>query len=215
MKKRQLIESVLLKYDHLFHNEKMNYFKRTSVVEHEISPNDTRPIRKPNTVPYALKEEIQMQVQNMLDRGEIRESRSPWSAPAILVPKNNLGWKPKFRFCVDLQALNPVTKFDSYPLPVIEETSSTLYGSKCYSVIDCFQGFWQINIREDHRERTDFTVPSRHCEFNKVPFGLSNSPPSFQRLMDIVLKNLLGIYCYVYLDGVIFSQTAQKHAQRL
>ena len=159
---------------------------------------------------------MQTQVENMLDRGVIRESRSPWSAPSILVPKKSLDGKPKFRFCVDFRALYFVTKFDSYPLPVIEETTSTLYGSKHYSVIDCFQGFWQINIREDHKERTGFTVPSGHYEFNRLPFGMSNSPSSFQRLMVLVLKNLVGIYCYVYLDDVvIFSQTAQEHAQRL
>jgi len=60
---------------------------------------------------------MQTQVENMLDRGVIRESRSPWSAPAILVPKKNLDGKPKFRFSVDLRALNSVTKFDSYPSP--------------------------------------------------------------------------------------------------
>jgi len=116
----------------------MNYFKGTRVIEHEIPLNDTRPIRKPQyRVPYALREEMQTQVENMLDRGVIRDSRFPWSAPAMLVPKKSLDGKPKFRFCVDFRALNSVTKFDSYPLPVIDETTSTLYGSK-YSVIDCF-----------------------------------------------------------------------------
>ena len=76
---RQLIEPVLLKYAHLFHDEEMNDFKGTSVIEHEIPLNDTRPIRKPQyRVPYALREEMQTQVENMLDRGVIRESRSPW-----------------------------------------------------------------------------------------------------------------------------------------
>jgi len=102
--------------------------------------------------------------------------------------EKSLDGKPKFRVCVDFEALNSVTKFESYPLPVIEETTSTLYGSKYYSVIGCYQSFWQINIREDQRERTGFTVPSGLYEFNKYPFGLSNSPSSFKRLMDIVLK---------------------------
>jgi len=91
------------------------------VIEHEIPLNDTWPIRKPQyRVPYVLSQEMQTQVENMLDRGVIRESRSPWSAPAILVPKKILDGKPKFRFCVDFPALNSVTKFDSYPLPVID-----------------------------------------------------------------------------------------------
>ena len=93
---------------------------------------------------------MQTHVENMLDIGVNRESQSPWSAPAILVPKNNLDGKPKFGFCVDFRALNSVTKFDSLPLPLFEEMTSTLYGSKYYSVIDCFQGFWQINIRKNH-----------------------------------------------------------------
>jgi hypothetical protein len=142
VKERQLTEPVLLKYAHLFHDKQMNYFKGTSVIEHEIPLNDTRPIRKPQyTVPYALREKMQTQVQNMLERGVIRESQSPWSAPKILVPKISLERKPRFRFCVDFRALNSFTKFDSYPLLVIEETTSTLYSSKYYSVIDCFKGF--------------------------------------------------------------------------
>jgi len=75
----------------------INYFKRTTVMEHEIPLNDTRPIRKPNRIPYALREEMQAHVENRLDRRG-RESRSPWSDPAILFPKKNLDGKQKFRF---------------------------------------------------------------------------------------------------------------------
>jgi hypothetical protein len=109
-----------------------------------------------------------------------------------------------------------VTKFDTYPLPIFEETTSTLYGSKFYSVLDCYSGFWQINIKEEHKERTAFSVPSGHYEFNRLPFGLSNSPSSFQRLMDIVLKNLVGTECCVSIDdNVIYSKSAQEHALRM
>jgi len=102
---------------------------------------------------------MQTQIQQMLDKGVIRESKSPWSAPSILVPKRSTDGKPKFRFCVDFRALNEVTKFDTYPLPVFEETTSSLHGSKYFSVLDCYSGFWQINIKEEHKERTGFTVP--------------------------------------------------------
>jgi hypothetical protein len=98
VKEGQLIEPVLLKYAHLFH-EQINDFKGTNVIEHEIPLNDTRPIRKLHyRVPYALREEMQTHVKNMLDRGVIRESRSRWSAPEILVPKKSLDGKPKFSF---------------------------------------------------------------------------------------------------------------------
>jgi hypothetical protein len=159
---------------------------------------------------------MKTQVENMLQKGVIRESNCHWSAPALLVPKRSTDGKPKFRFCVDFRALNSVTKFDTYPLPVFDEATSTLHGSKYYSVLDCYSGFWQINIKEEDKEKTGFSVPSGHYEFNRLPFGLSNSPSSFQRLMDIVLKNLVGTECFVFIDDVIiFSKSAQEHALRL
>ena len=117
---------------------------------------------------------------------------------------------------VDFRALNEFTKFDSYPLPVFEEATSTLFGYKYFSVLDCYSGFWQINIKEEHKERTCFTVPFGHYEINRLPFGLSNSPAKFERLMDIVLKNLVGEVSYVFIDDVIiFSKTAAELAARL
>jgi len=109
-----------------------------------------------------------------------------------------------------------VTKFDPYPLPVFEETTSSLFGSKYFSVLDSYSGFWQVAIKEGHKYHTGFTVPFGHYEFNRLPFGLSNSPTNFQRLMDVVLKNLVGTECFVFLDDIIiFSESADEHALRL
>jgi len=117
---------------------------------------------------------------------------------------------------VDFRALNAVTKFDPYPLPVFEESTSTLFGSKYFTVLDCYSGFWQVNIKEEHKDRTGFTVPFDHYQFNRLHFGLSNSPANFQWMMDIVLKDLVGEECYVYVDDIIiFSKTAEEHAWRL
>jgi hypothetical protein len=89
-------------------------------------------------------------------------------------------------------------------------------GSKYFTVLDSYVGFWQVPIRKEHRERTGFSVPSGHYEFNRLRFGLSNSPSNFQRLMDNVLKNLSGTECLVYTDDVIvFSRTPREHAQRV
>jgi len=113
---RQLLEPVLWKYAHLFHDEETNDFRATDVVEHQIELEDTRPIRRPQyRTPFALRGEMKAQVENMLAKGVIRESSSPWSAPAVLVPKKSADGKPKYRFCVDLRALNAVTKFDPTP----------------------------------------------------------------------------------------------------
>jgi hypothetical protein len=73
-----------------------------------------------------------------------------------------------------------------------------------------------VPIKEQHRERTGFTVPFGHYEFNRLQFGLSNSPSNFQRLMDIVLRNLIDVQCYVFIDDIIiFSKSAEEHAARL
>jgi hypothetical protein len=171
--------------------------------------DNVAPIRRPQyQTPNALRDEIKSQIEKMLDKRFIRESNSPWSAPAILVPKKSPDGKPKFRFCIDFRALNSVTKFDPYPLPKFEETTSTLYGYRYFSTLDCFSAFHQVSIKEADKEKTGFTVPFGHYEFNRLPFGLSNSP-NFQRLMDVVLKYLTGVQCWVFIDDIIiFSKSA-------
>jgi len=118
---------------HVFHDEETNDFKSTNVIEPEILLEDDKPIRRPHyKTPFALKDEMKTQVENMLAKGVIRESSSPWSAPAILVLKKSPDRKPKYRFCVDFRGLNAVTKFDPYPLPRFEQTTSVLHGSKYF-----------------------------------------------------------------------------------
>jgi hypothetical protein len=116
-------------------------------------------------------------------------------------------------FCVDFRALTSVTKYDTYLIPVLDKAMASLHGSKYFTTLDCQSGFWQVPIKEEHGEKTGFTV---HYEFTRLPFGQSNSPSNFQRLMDIVLRNLIGTHCWVFIDDlIVFSKTAEEHAQRL
>jgi transposase InsO family protein len=214
---RQEIEPVLLKYAHVFHDDESNDFKGTDLVEHEIHVGNARPIKRPPyKVPYALRDEMKRQVDDMLKRGIIRESKSPWSAPAILVKKKSLNGNQSYRFCIDFRGLNSVTKMDSYPLPQITETTANLYGSKYFSVLDLYSGFHQLSIKEEHKELTGFSVPHGKFECNRMSFGLCGAPSSFQRLMDVALRDMVGTELYVYMDDVILhARTAQEHAQRL
>jgi hypothetical protein len=126
-----VIEPVLIRYAHIFHDDENNDFKSTNLVEHKIITGDAQPIRKAQyRVPFALRQEMENQVKDMLKKGVIRESSSPRSAPVILVPKKSSDSRPKYRFCVNFRALNAVTKSDIYPLPRFKETTSTLPGSK-------------------------------------------------------------------------------------
>ena len=159
---------------------------------------------------------MKKQAENMLAKGVIRESTSPWAAPALLVPKKTLDEKTKYRFCVEFRALNAVTSFNPYPLPVLYETTLTMFGSRYSSVLECYSAFWQIGIREEHKERTGFTVAFGHYEFNRLPFCLSNSPTNFQRLMDTVLKGIIVDESHVFVDDVVvFSRTAEEHEARI
>ena len=120
-----------MKYAYVFHDQEISDFPGTNIVEHYIPVGDVQSIsRPPYRSPFALREEIQSQIQTMLDKGVIRKSTSAWSAPAIFVPKKSADGNPTYRFCVNFGALNSVTKFHSYPLPIFEETVSTLHGSK-------------------------------------------------------------------------------------
>jgi hypothetical protein len=130
---RLVMEPVLRKYRHVFHIEGSNDFRGTDLIENRIITGDAKPIRKaPYRVTFALKTEMENQVQDMLKKGVIEESNSPWSAPAILVPKKSLDGRPKYRFCVDFRALNAVTQFDTYPLPLISRRAQRYMGASTF-----------------------------------------------------------------------------------
>ena len=96
---REHIEPVLIKYAHIFHDEESNDFKRTTVIDYHIPVGDTQPIRRPQyRTPYALRDEMEQQVKKMLQKGVIRPRTSPWSAPAILVPKKSEDGSQNFDF---------------------------------------------------------------------------------------------------------------------
>jgi len=104
----------------------------------------------------------------MLAKGVIEESFSPWNSPALLVPKKSLDGRPKYRFCVDFRALNAVTQFDNYPLPILGEAVARLHGSKYFTVIDCYSGFWQIKLAEEDQDENCFLNPFRPLSVSQI-----------------------------------------------
>lgn len=101
--------------------------------------------------------------------------------------------------CVDYRMLNKRTIKDSYALPRIEDILDTLSGSKFFSVLDMKSGYHQVEIEETHKQRTAFTVgPIGFYEFNRLPFGLSNSPATYQRIMEECLGDLSMKICDLF-----------------
>ncbi|CAF1009622.1 unnamed protein product [Brachionus calyciflorus] len=171
----------------------------TDITEHDIDTGNTRPIkRRPYRLPQSVQEEVSKQVDDMLKKNIIRESKSPWCSPFILVIKKK------------------ADEMDCYPLPRIDDTVDALGGSKYFTTFDLASGYWQIPLNEESKSKTAFCANSKLYEFNVMPFGLCNAPPTFQRLMDDLLKNLTWKHCLVYLDDVIvFASDFKTHLERL
>ena len=149
----------------------------------------------------------------MLDAGVIRPSNSPWCNAVVLVKKKD----GSLRFCIDFRKLNSLTVKDSHPLPRICETLESLAGAAHYSTFDMNSGFWQVPMDEESKQYTAFTLGSMGLyECESMPFGLCNTPPTFQRLMLNCLGELNLTYCLIYLDDVIiFSRTEEEHLERM
>ena len=173
---------------------------RTSKLKHSIDTGDAHPIRQPvRRIPPAKRREVTKLLDEMMKKNVIQPSSSPWASPIVLVQKKD----GSTRFCVDYRKLNAVTRKDAYPLPRIDETLDTLYGSKWFSTLDLASGYWQVELHKDCQDRTAFCTPNGLFEFKVLPFGLCNAPSTFQRLMDLILTGLQWSTCLVYLDDII------------
>jgi hypothetical protein len=119
--------------------------------------------------------------------------------------------------CIDYRQLNTNTIKDSYALPRSEEILEALGGNHYYTVLDMKSGYHQVEVEESHKQRTTFTVgPLGFYEFNRLPFGLVNSPATYQRLMEEILGDLHLDICFIYLDDmIIFSKTYEEHFDRI
>lgn len=147
-----------------------------------------------------------------MDHNVIEESHSPWSAPVVLVRKKD----GTHRFCVDYRRLNDVTIKDSHPLPRVDDTLDRLSGARVFSTIDLTAGYWQIPLNPNDKEKTAFSTGTGLYQFRMMPMGISNAPPSFQRLMELVLRGLHWSVCLIYLDDIIvYSADFPQHLQHL
>ena len=154
-------------------------------------------------------EEVKVHIQEMLDVGAIRHSNSPWASAVVLVQKKD----GKLWFCIDLQKLNARTIKDAYSPPRIDETLDCLNWAEWFSSLDLKLGYWQVEMEEDSKALTSFTVrPLGFYECECMSFVLTNAPATFEWLMQSCLGNLHLHYCIIYLDDVIvFSKTPEEH----
>ena len=210
---REQMSSVLKEYQGIFATN-LSEIGLTTQAEHRIETGDASPIKQlPRRLPNALKPVVEEQVQEMLQNDVIEPSKSPWASPIVLVKKKDGSW----RFCIDFRKLNEVTIKDAYPLPQVNDLIDTLSGHKYFTTLDLASGYWQVPMEESSQEKTAFVIPGGNIfHFKRLPFGLCNAVPTFQRLMSNVLQGLLPNKCLVYLDDVlIVGHNFEEHLNNL
>ena len=187
---------------------------RTNLVKHRIELTDPIPFKESyRRIPPQMYDEVKTHIQEMLDLGAIRHSNSPWSSAIVLVRKK----EGRLRFCIDLRKLNNRTVKDAYSLPRIETLLDTFLGSTIFTTLDLKAGYWQVEMAEECKAFTAFTCgPLGFYECETMPFGATNAPATFQRLMHNCLGDLNMTWCVVYLDDIIvFSDNPKDHIVRL
>ncbi|XP_023809406.1 uncharacterized protein LOC111947165 [Oryzias latipes] len=186
---------------------------RCMLVKHHIRTGDHPPIKQRAYRAAPNKQaEIERQVSNLLADGLVEESCSPWASPVVLVKKKGGQW----RFCIDYRRLNSVTIKDSHPLPRVDDSLDALSGSMWFSTLDFSNVYWQVEVAEEDRGKTACTTGRGLYQWRAMPMGLSNSPATFQRMMELVLRGLPWHICLVYLDDIlIYSRSFEDHMHHL
>jgi hypothetical protein len=155
--------------------------------------------------------ELKTQLQDLLEKGFIRPSSSPWGCPAIFVKKKD----QTLRMCVDYRPLNGVTIKNKYPLPRIDILFDQLTGARVFSKIDLRSGYHQIRIRPEDIPKTAFTTWYGLFEYLVMSFGLTNAPAHFT-LMNSVFMPELDKFVMVFIDDIlIYSKNEEEHARHL
>ncbi|KAA3463644.1 DNA/RNA polymerases superfamily protein [Gossypium australe] len=155
---------------------------------------------------------LKAQIQELLDRGFIRPSVSPWGAPVLFVKKKD----GTMRMCTDYCQLNKLTIKNKYPLPRIDDLFDQLKGAAVFSKIDLRSGYHQLKVKEADIHKTAFRTRYGHYEFLVMPFGLTNAPAAFMDMMNQVFQQFLDQFVVVFIDDIlVYSKSEEEHDAHL
>ncbi|KAJ1038221.1 hypothetical protein NDA10_006570 [Ustilago hordei] len=147
-----------------------------------------------------------------LEKGFIRPSKSPAQSPVLFIPKKDGG----LRLCVDYRGLNEITVKNRAPLPLIEEQLFLLRKARIYTKLDHRAAYNLIQIAKGDEWKTAFGTQLGLYEYLVMPFGLANAPAHFQSFINNIFRDIIGVYVVVYLDDfLIFSDTEEVHVKHV
>jgi hypothetical protein len=178
----------------------------------ELQPGTAPISKRPYRMPPVELAELKKQLQELLDKGFIRPSNSPWGCPALFVKKKD----ESIRLCVDYRPLNAVTIKNKYPLPRIDVLFDQLVGAKVFSKIDLRFGYHQIKIRASDIPKTAFSTRYGLYEYLVMSFRLTNALAYFMYLMNSVFMPELDKFVVVFIDDIlVYSRTEQDHTKHM
>ena len=209
---KEEMRKLLQRFHDIFSQNKMDIGTFRGV-RHKIDTRSHSPVAlNSRRVPLAMEEKVDEMVDQLLANKIIEETHSPWNAPIVLVAKKN----GDIRMCVDYRKLNSITKRPIFPIPSSQQIFDSLSGAKYFSTLDLSQGYHQIAMDDADAKKTAFTTRKGQFQFNKMPFGLSTAPATFQRAMNLILANENWHKCLIYLDDIlVFGSTLEEHNARL
>jgi hypothetical protein len=178
----------------------------------ELKPSTTPVSRRSYRMPPNELVKLRTQLQDLLEKGFIRPSSSPWGCSAIFVKNKD----QTLRMGVDYRPLNEVTIKNKYPLLRIDLLFDQLVRAKVFSKIDLCSGYHQIRVRPKDIPKTAFTTRYGLYEYLVMSFGLTNAPAHFTYLMNSVFMPELDKFVVIFIDDIlIYSKSREEHATHL
>ncbi|GBG76409.1 hypothetical protein CBR_g22157 [Chara braunii] len=206
------MEGVVAKYPDLF-EEPTGVAEREVVHAIEIIPGSSIPKGRIYRMSPGELDELRRQLKELVEKGWIRPSVSPYESPVLFVPKKKEG---TLRMCIDYRGLNAITIKNKEPLPRIDDLLERVQGCRYFCKIDLKSGYHQIAIRPEDQHKTAFQTRYGLYRFVVMAFGLSTAPGTFQHTMNRIFHDYLDKFVVVYLDDIlIFSKTVEEHVAHL